>query len=102
MFHNTTLFNTSKFEIGTLVFTRTINDTIADNEKFAIEILTALRRYVSADWGDLCKEDKKLNDNALKTELYRVVAAYITNKGKVYIITEWDRSYTTILFADEY
>ena len=92
----------SGFSIGKLVMTRTINDTIAANEGFAVEILTALRRYVSADWGNLSKEDKKLNDDALKTGIDRIVAAYITNKGKVYVITEHDRSYTTILFADEY
>jgi len=102
MFHNTTLFNTSKFEIGTLVFTRTINDTIADNKKFAEEITSALRSYINAEWGVLSLSDKKANDSAVKTGEDRILAAYHTSKGKVYIITEWDRSYTTILFAYEY
>ena len=102
MFHNTTLISTSKFEIGTLVFTRTINDAIADNEKFAEEITSALRRYINAEWGDLSLSDKKANDNAVKTGDDRILAAYHTTNGKIYIITEWDRSYTTILFAYEY
>lgn len=50
----------------------------------------------------MCDEDKEMNDNALRTGTARVLAAYDTSEGRVYIITEQDRSYTTILFADEY
>jgi hypothetical protein len=82
--------------------TRNINDTIADNEAFSKEILTALRRYVACDWGDLCKEDKGLNNSAVKSGNDRILAAYSTSEGKVYIITEYNREYTTILFAEEY
>lgn len=91
-----------RFNIGALVMTRTVNDLIAANEQFAKEVTLTLHRYLSTDWGDLGKEDKKLNDTALKTGLDRILAAYSTCEGKIYIITEWDRSYTTILFVDEY
>lgn len=43
-----------------------------------------------------------MNDKALRTGAARVLAAYDTSEGRVYIITEQDRSCTTILFADEY
>ena len=43
-----------------------------------------------------------MNDNALRNGNDRILAAYDTSEGKVYIITEHDRSATTILFADEY
>ena len=92
----------SSFNIGRLVMSRTINDTATDNTQFAKDITTAMRRYLSTDWGDLCKADKMLNDKAVKTGLDRILAAYDTDEGKVYIITENDRSYTTILFANEY
>ena len=82
--------------------TRTLNDNIASNEGFAKEITSALHRYISGDWGDLPLCDKKANDDAVKTVNDRILAAYMTSEGKIYIITEWDRSYTTILFADEY
>jgi len=88
--------------MGNLVMTRAINDTIADNESFAKEITSALRRYISADWGDLPLSDKKANDSAVETGEDRILAAYKTTEGKVYIITEYDRSHTTILFAGEY
>ena len=59
-------------------------------------------RYKNQDWGNLCEEDKKLNDEAIKTGNGRILAAYETSKGKIYIITESDISATTILFSEEY
>ena len=90
------------FKKGKVVWTRGINDEVADNEVFAKEVLASLRRYNSCDWGELCDEDKQMNDNALKFGNDRIFASYQTSKGKIYIITEWDRSVTTILFANEY
>jgi len=90
------------FTIGKLVMTRTINDTIADNEDFAKEIASVLRRYLAADWGDLSLSDKKANDSAVETGYDRIFAAYNTTEGKIYITTEWDRSYSTVMFAQEY
>ena len=92
----------TKFNLGILTMTRTVNDTIADSEQFAIEIMAVLRRYTSCDWSDMCREDRTLNDSAVKSGLDRIVAAYGTSEGKIYIITEWNRSYTTIMFAEEY
>lgn len=43
-----------------------------------------------------------MNDEAIKNGNDRVLAAYETSQGKIYIITEYDRSYTTILFSHEY
>lgn len=87
---------------GKWVMTRGINDTVADDTSFAKEITLAIAKYRQGDWGDLCGEDKKLNNNAVARNDDRILAAYKTEKGKVYIITEWDRSATTILFANEY
>ena len=50
----------------------------------------------------MCEEDKQMNDEAIKSGNDRILAAYETSKGNIYIITEHDRSATTILFADEY
>jgi hypothetical protein len=61
-----------------------------------------LHRYISADWGDLSLGDKKANDNAVETGNDRILAAYNTSEGKVYITTEWDRSYTCVMFAEDY
>jgi hypothetical protein len=94
--------NMTKFKIGKSVMTRIINDLISEDESFANEITIALRKYFACDWGDMCASDKQLNDEAVENGEDRILAAYETSKGKVYIITEWDRSYTTVLFAREY
>lgn len=92
----------ANMKTGKWVMTAGINNDIADSSKFAKEITSFMARYLHQDWGDLCKEDKAMNDAALKNGNDRIVAAYNSSKGKVYIITEWDRSYTTILYASEY
>ena len=58
--------------------------------------------YMACDWGDLAKGDKGLNDEAVKSGSDRILAAFPTSKGKIYIITEWNRKYTTVLFPNEY
>ena len=88
--------------LGNIYMTRRINEEIANNYKFAEEIRFCFERYKNKDWGELCQEDKQMNDDAIKTGNERILAAYDTSKGKIYIITEHDYSATTILFADEY
>jgi hypothetical protein len=79
-----------------------INNAIADNYKFAKTIMKCLGRYANMDWGETCKEDCNLNNSAVFFNDDRVVAKYETNKGNIFIITEHDRSNTTIMFAEEY
>ena len=76
----------------------------------ALEVLRAanvsvgdlLTRHLRGDWGDLTAEDRKQNDLALETGL-RVLSSYaLPGNGKVWIITEWDRSVTTVLLPDDY
>ena len=90
------------YSLGKVVMTNGISSKMAENEKFSNEIANCFRRYIVCDWGALCDEDKEMNDKALRTGTARVLAAYDTSEGRVYIITEQNLSYTTILFADEY
>lgn len=61
-----------------------------------------LRRHMSNDWGELSDEDARENELSLN-EGSRLLSAYRTAKGqKLWIITEADRSSTTILLPDEY
>ena len=91
-----------RFELGQQTATQGIVNAVSESEEFSKEVVTAFRRYISGDWGDIYPEDKELNENAIKYGGSRIFASYKTSKGKIYIITEWDRSYTTFLFADEY
>lgn len=90
-----------KFELGQTVQTRGIAAACENDEAFTKEIYKAFNKYVNCDWGETCAEDSALNDSAVNNA-DRIVAKYETSKGNIFIITEWDRSYTTILFADEY
>lgn len=90
------------FDLGKTVVTRGVNDTIADDKQFAIFVVNSLKRHVNGDWGDLCDEDKKTNNYAVRNG-ERILSKYNFNGDvSIYIITEWDRSYTTILFPEEY
>ncbi len=61
-----------------------------------------LRRHHCGDWGELDSEDWAANDRSL-LEGTRILSAYqLASAAKLWIITEWDRSVTTLLLPDEY
>lgn len=92
----------TKFKLGRLVFTRGVNDRVADDSKFSKFALDSLRRHIRGDWGDMCQEDKQENDYSLDKRL-RIFSAYQSDTlPKIWIITEADRSATTVLFPEEY
>ena len=85
------------FPVGQLVSTQGIAAQVLKGFNF----VPYLERHLKGDWGDMCADDKRANDIALKTG-GRLFSAYKTMIGKIWIITEWDRSVTTILYPDEY
>jgi hypothetical protein len=61
-----------------------------------------LVRHVCGEWGDLVEEDIQENERSLQ-EGHRLFSAYNTNDGvRIWVITEWDRSVTTLLLPLEY
>ena len=92
----------TRVSLGQLVMTRGVNDKVATETEFAKFVTQSLGRHAKGDWGDLCQEDKQENEFSLK-EGFRLLSAYERNGlPKIWIITEADRSATTILFPDEY
>ena len=86
-----------RFPLGRTVITRGALDTLDGDE-----VLTGIARHARGDWGDLCPEDKQANDDALSVGA-RLLSAYHTGDGrKFWIITEADRSITTVLLPEEY
>jgi hypothetical protein len=84
------------------LFGRTVATPNALNQIPNEEILTALGRHVRGDWGTVDAEDWKSNDRAL-VEGTRLLSAYDSKQGiRFWIITEWDRSVTTILLPEDY
>ena len=92
-----------KFNIGRVVMTQGVDGLLDENDKFRQFVGESFVRHCNGDWGDLCEEDKELNDLALKNGDDRLFSKYnFDNDTSIYIITEWDGSVTTILFPEEY
>lgn len=86
-------------ELGRTVATPGAISAITENDVTALEYLS---RHARGDWGDLDPEDTATNDAAVEHG-ERILSAYILPDGqKVWIITEWDRSITTLLLPSEY
>ncbi len=91
-----------KFKLGQLVLTMKVNATIAGNSQFSEHVFNSLKRHAHGDWGELCQEDRSLNELSMQ-EGGRLFSVYKKdNQPTIWIITEWDRSLTTVLFPDEY
>ena len=92
--------NGPRFPIGRPVITPAAQAAL---DAASIEGVLLLARHIHGDWGDLGKEDLATNELALLTGK-RVLSNYSLPDGrsKVWIITEADRSVTTILLPEEY
>ena len=108
----------AKFRLGTLVATPGALDalpreiskssSVDDSNPFISRgkpsreaLLDLVQRHASGDWGDLDAHDKEANDVAVR-EGFRLLSAYELEGTRFWIITEADRSTTTILLPDEY
>jgi hypothetical protein len=88
-----------RFFLGRVVATPGALRALEKAEQLPAEILD---RHVNGDWGDVPEADKQENEFSVEHGL-RIISAYTTNAGeKIWIITEADRSYTTILLPSEY
>lgn len=85
------------FPLGQLCMTPGVQQQVPPSE-----MLQALRRHARGDWGELVPDDIAANDLAVR-EGTRLLSAYRTQAGvKFWIITEADRSVTTVLLPEEY
>jgi hypothetical protein len=98
----------SLFETGPVLTTPGIREIMNHGSQAIDTIQKCLDRHCQGDWGDLCDDDKQLNQNSLDEEKEKgftydnLFSSYETDFGKIYIITECDRSVTTILTPEEY
>ncbi len=66
------------------------------------DMVAAIRRHASGDWGDVDAEDTAANDEALRDGT-RLLSSYTSTAGvRFWVITEADRSVTTVLLPDDY
>lgn len=91
-----------KFNPGNLVMTRGISDLMADNMEFTNHVQLSISRHLAGDWGSVCDDDRVANELAL-LEGDRLFSVYEkVGLPKIWIITEWDSSVTTVLLPEEY
>ncbi len=87
------------FSLGQIVCTNGAIQALENAGHTASEFLV---RHALGDWGDLCAEDKQANDEAVADDL-RILSAYRLQDGvRIWILTEADRSVTTLLLPEEY
>ena len=95
--NNETIYSaTQAFPLGDVYVSRAVFHNIE-----APNITWMLNRHSRGDWGDLHPEDIAANDQAL-VDGSRLLSAYTIADTKVWVITEWDRSVTPVLFPSEY
>ncbi len=88
---------TRTFELGQIVATTHALEVLDPGD-----MVNGLRRHAKGDWGEVCEEDRAENELSLK-EGFRLLSAYTDcNGNKFWIITEADRSATTILLPEDY
>ena len=92
-------FSRPQFEIGKTVATPGADEALRRAKQPEYYFL---RRHETGDWGEVGQEDWKRNDDAL-TDGTRIFSVYRTSLGeRIWVITEADRSVTTILLPEEY
>lgn len=90
------------FDIGELVMTNGVMELVQADPLIRVQQLaTALFAYIHNDWGDVDDEDWETNDNSVRLG-NRILAQYEVSGERIWIITEWDRSVTTVLLPEEY
>lgn len=93
------------FILGQLVATAAVAAQMREEPAFDSFVRKCLSRYLRADWGEMAEEDIQSNDSALAKGDDRIFASYTNAEHpgwKVWIITEWDHSATTVLFPSDY
>jgi len=88
---------TLKFPLGRTVITRNALDRLSSDD-----VQIALARHAAGDWGDVCPEDRHENELSLR-EGFRLLSVYQSKAGeRFWVITEADRSVTTVLLPEDY
>ncbi len=88
-----------RFSLGQVVATPGALEVLQQAERDPAEFIA---RHITGDWGDLEDEDKQENELSVE-QGFRILSAYkLDDNTKIWIITEADRSATTLLLPSEY
>ena len=95
----------AKLSLGRHCATAGVAERMRQDREFYTFVWQCLSRYREGDWGDMTSSDKCANDDAVACGDARILASYKRpghSTQNIWIITEADRSATTVLFPDEY
>ncbi len=88
---------TAKFPLGQTVITIAAHQALN-----LIDVYASITRHQHGDWGEVCSHDRNVNQQALKHG-FRLMSVYRDRGGtNFWIITEADRSVTTVLLPEDY
>ena len=88
---------TGRFQLGRVLITSNAQGVLHQ-----VDVMNCLMRHLHGDWGELSAEDKAENEFSVK-EGFRILSSYRDrNNIKMWIITEADRSSTTVLLPEDY
>ena len=90
----------ARFELGRVVATP--GAVLTMNLAGVFYPAELLDRHASGDWGDVPPEDARENELSVREGYHRIISAYPVGEGRVWVITEADRSATTLLLPSEY
>lgn len=85
-----------KFPLGRIVITANAQAILNPED-----VQEGLSRHAAGDWGEVCPQDAAENELSLK-EGFRLLSVYGPAERRFWIITEADRSVTTVLMPDDY
>lgn len=91
------------FKLGKVVSTLGVKSLLEEGIISIKDLINILHMHNNYDFGDLSEADKELQNNNIKNNIEdRIMSVYNINDYTLWIITEWNRSYTTILLPEEY
>lgn len=92
------------FKLGRLTATSSISAEMEDSMAFCRFVLKSVSRYGAGDWGELSARDKLSNDSAVINGDDMILGVYVSKElqNKIYILTDANRSFTTVMFPSEY
>jgi hypothetical protein len=89
----------AKFSLGRVVATPGALTALEEANQNPFEFLA---RHQAGDWGELCEQDRRENEFSVRNG-FRILSAYRTKHNtRIWVITEADRSATTLLLPEEY
>ncbi len=92
-----------KFKLGSICLTNGVLNECNDTAGFHDFVMDSIEKHSNGNWGNLSEEDKRENEFSLNEHL-RILSAYNHSYSgkKIWVITEADRSTTSVLFPEEY